>query len=133
MHVVKMSDIAGTSREVHCPRGSFTSYRFILQSDRMGFGLHKTVIPAGPAQRWHYRHHKEACYCVSGKGVLTNEITGERFSVTPDVCYVLDEHEPHTFQAIEDTVLLSVFNPPCVGDEVHREDGSYAPTEAAIS
>jgi len=125
--VINLLDIANTDREVHCPQGGFISYRYLLKSDNMGFGLHKTVIPEGPAQRWHYKHHKEACYCVSGLGVITSETTGERHTVKPGTCYVLDQHDPHTFQAIHgDVVLISVFNPPCTGSEVHNEDGSYS-------
>lgn len=97
----------------------------------MGFSLHKTVIPAGPPQHWHYKDHLEACYCVSGKGLLTNLRTGQYYAIQPDCCYVLDEHDNHTFEALEDTVLISVFNPPVTGREVHGADGSYlAPKEA---
>jgi L-ectoine synthase len=127
MKVINLIDISGTEREVICPKGGFASYRYLLKSDGMGFGLHKTIIPEGPPQRWHYKHHKEACYCVSGFGILTNERTGERHSIKADTCYVLDDNDPHTFQAIHgEVVLVSVFNPPCVGKEVHAEDGSYS-------
>jgi len=63
MKIINLLDIINTDREVHCPNGGFVSYRYLLKSDNMGFGLHKTVIPEGPAQRWHYKHHKEACCC----------------------------------------------------------------------
>jgi len=126
MNIVKLRNIACTDREVHCPRGGFVSYRFLLQSDGMGFGLHKTVIPAGVRQHWHYKKHLEACYCISGRGFLTDAETGECHEITRDTCYVLDKHDEHWFQAIEDVVLISVFNPPVIGMEVHGEDGSYA-------
>jgi len=80
-------------------------------------------------QHWHYTNHLEACYCVSGAGILVDLKTGEKHWIFPDHCYALDQHDDHTFQAIEDTVLISVFNPPVEGSEVHREDGSYAPRE----
>lgn len=126
MKVVHLRNIALTDREVHCPSGGFVSYRFLLKKDGMGFGLHKTVIPAGPQQRWHYKHHREACYCVAGRGVLINAATRESFEIMPDTCYLLDNHDEHFFTALEDTTLISVFNPPVVGNEVHGEDGSYA-------
>ena len=128
MRVIRIGDVSGPEnpREVHCPKGGFVSHRFLLRRDEMGFGLHKTVIPKGPAQRWHYKHHKEACYCISGRGILTQLLTGRSFEIVPDTCYVLDNHDDHTFEALEDTVLISVFNPPVYGNEVHRHDGSYA-------
>lgn len=126
MKVVRLDDIRDSSREVHCPKGGFTSFRFLLARDGMGFSLHKTVIPAGLPQHWHYKNHLEACYCVSGKALLTNARTGQYWAIAPDTCYVLDKHDDHTFEALEDTVLISVFNPPVTGDEVHGPDGSYA-------
>jgi L-ectoine synthase len=125
MKVIKISDLADTEREVQCPRGGFTSFRALLKSDGMGFSMHKTVVPPGPPQFWHYKHHKEACYCIAGRGVLTNYRTGEAFTIEPDTIYVLDQHDPHTLQAIETVVLVSVFNPPVTGTEVHGADGSY--------
>ena len=125
MKVLHLRNIALTDREVHCPKGGFVSFRFLLASDGMGFGLHKTVIPSGERHRWHYKHHLEACYCIQGRGFLTSGETGECFEITPDTCYVLDKHDEHWFEAVADTVLISVFNPPITGGEVHQEDGSY--------
>lgn len=103
----------------------FISHRILLAKDGMGFSLHKTVIPTGEPRHWHYKEHLEACYCVSGLGILKNISTGQEYEIKPDVTYVLDSHDPHTFQALQDTVLISVFNPPVTGDEIHGEDGSY--------
>lgn len=103
------------------------SHRIITKADNMGFGFHKTVItPEAGKVFQHYKHHLESCYCVSGKGILTNATTGETHEITPDMTYILDQHDPHYFEAIQETVLLCVFNPPLKGDEVHQEDGSYA-------
>lgn len=126
MKVIDINHLEHTEREVRCPRGGFVSYRFLLARDGMGFSLHKTVIPVGPPQHWHYKQHLEACYCVMGHGTLTNLKTGEKFAIVPDRCYVLDKHDDHTFQAHETTVLISVFNPPVTGKEVHGADGSYS-------
>jgi len=124
MKVVRTKDLIGTKREV---KGKgFTSVRILLESDNMGFSLHKTIIPKGDEEHWHYKNHLESCYCISGRGVIKNLETNESFDITPDITYVLDNHDNHTFQALEDTVLMSVFNPPVVGDEIHLEDGSYA-------
>lgn len=126
MKVVRLSEIEGTASEVRCPNGGFISYRVLLEKDGMGFSLHKTVIPKGPVQHWHYLNHVEACYCIAGRGVLTNLATGEHFTIEPDVTYVLDDHDDHTFEALEDVVLICTFNPPVTGREVHDANGSYA-------
>jgi L-ectoine synthase len=125
MFVIKNEDVAGTKREVHCPKGGFVSFRYLLKRDGMGFGLHRTEIPKGDWQHWHYTHHNEACYCVSGSGLLKEAATGKIYSIEPGVCYVLNNHDDHFFKALTDVVLISVFNPPVTGSEVHREDGSY--------
>lgn len=104
----------------------FISHRILLASDNMGFSLHKTVIPKGEPRHWHYKEHLEACYCVQGTGMLTNLTTGEAFSITPDTTYVLDNHDDHTFEATTDVVLISIFNPPVSGNEIHGDDGSYS-------
>jgi len=65
----------------------------------------------------------ESCYCVSGKAIL--EVGEEKHEIAPDTTYVLDKNDPHYFKAIEETVLICVFNPPLTGQEVHQEDGSY--------
>jgi len=101
----------------------------ILAKDSMGFSVHKTVIPKGGVLHWHYLNHLESCYCIQGKGILTEIKTGESFTVVPDTIYILDNHDDHTFQAIEDVVLISVFNPPVTGNEIHNSDGSYSITK----
>ena len=125
MKIITLAEVIETGRAVECPNRGFVSYRYLLESDGMGFGLHKTMLPRGDVHRWHYKNHLEACFCVSGLAILTNEETGEEFYIRPDTCYVLDKNDPHTFRAITDTVLISVFNPPVKGREVHGEDGSY--------
>lgn len=125
MKVISLTDVKESGRAVKCPKGGFVSYRFLLERDGMGFSVHKTVVPKGDVQHWHYKNHLEACYCIAGSGILTNVDTGEKHWIFPDHLYALDQNDDHTFQAIEDVMLISVFNPPVKGAEVHREDGSY--------
>lgn len=102
------------------------SNRILLKSENMGFGITKTVIqPSGGKVFQHYKNHLEACYCVSGYGVLT-DMDGNEFGISEGVTYVLDENDPHWFEAMEETVLICVWNPPLIGNEIHREDGSYS-------
>jgi len=122
--VIRTSDLPA-DRVVECPNGGFTSNRIVLEEDGTGYAMTKTVVHPGKAHRWHYAHHIESCYCVSGKGLLVNEATSELFAIGPDTTYVLDKHDPHTFEALEETVLICVFNPPLQGREVHDENGHY--------
>lgn len=121
-----IKEIENTDRDIDCPKGGFKSLRLLLEKDNMGFSVHKTIIPKGEPQNWHYKNHQEACYCIDGYGILTDLKTGEVYEIEKDTIYVLDNYDNHTFQAITDVVLISVFNPPIVGDETHQADGSYA-------
>lgn len=127
MKVMHVDSLYGTDREVCCPQNGFVSLRAVLAKDGMGFSMHQTFIPAGPPQHWHYKNHLEACFCVSGAGILTNLATDEQHPIGAGSIYVLDHHDDHTFQAWRDTILVCVFNPPLEGGEVHGADGSYAP------
>lgn len=101
------------------------SYRSVLKKDGLGFALMKTCIDKGGPYKWHYKNHKEACFCVSGEGYLEDLITGEVTKVEEGVTYIVDKHQPHLFTAITDVVLISVFNPPLNGNETHDKNGNY--------
>lgn len=121
MRIIKFDDV----KKVHCPDGGFISARYLLESDNMGFSITRTEIPAGNPHIWHYKNHLEACFCVSGKGILGDMSSGDEHQIEPGTLYALDRHDKHMFMALEDTVLICVFNPPLTGDELHDEDRSY--------
>lgn len=125
MQIKKIKDIVGTSRDVFGV--GFNSQRLLLESDNMGFSFFKTIIPKGGPYNWHYKYHLEACYCLSGKGIITDLVNNISHDIEPETLYVLDNHDNHTFIALEDVVLISVFNPPLAGNEVHDEEHSYKP------
>lgn len=125
MKVLNFDELVNSDRQVECPDKGFTSYRYLLKSDNMGFSLTRTFIPKGNPHIWHYKNHFEACYCISGHAKLGNMKTGEEFEIFPGTVYALDENDKHIFMAIEDTELICVFNPPLNGKEVHDEDRSY--------
>jgi ParB-like chromosome segregation protein Spo0J/mannose-6-phosphate isomerase-like protein (cupin superfamily) len=125
MKVIKTKELP-EARKVRFHSG--ISNRIVLQQDGLGFSLTKTVIePEAGRVFQHYKHHSESCYCVSGRALLVNDRTKEEWMIEPDTTYILDENDPHWFEAYETTVLICTFNPPLVGDETHREDGSYKP------
>jgi quercetin dioxygenase-like cupin family protein len=106
----------------------FVSNRLLLESDNVGFTMTKTVIEPGK-YFWHYKNHLESCFCVSGKAKLINANSHEAYEIVPDVSYTLDKHDPHYFEAEEETTLICVFNPPLTGKELHDEDGAYSKVE----
>lgn len=124
MKIARINQLIDTDRDVNGI--GFKSIRPILEKDGMGFSMHKTIIPTGGPYHWHYKYHLEACYCIKGKGIIKDLESGESHIITPDVIYILDHYDNHTFEALEDTVLISVFNPPIKGNEIHKKDGSYA-------
>lgn len=107
----------------------WNSVRMLLADDGMGFSFHITTLEAGSEHTFHYKHHFESVYCISGKGSITDLGTGETHEITPGVMYALNLNDKHTLRAEEELVMACCFNPPVTGKEVHREDGSYAPVE----
>ncbi len=106
--------------------GNGTSHRLLTEADAMGFAVAVTQVRQGTTSALQYRNHLEACYCVAGSGEVV-ETDGTRHKIMPGTIYALDEHDPHYLIASddEDLHLISVFNPPIVGDEKHTlsEDG----------
>ncbi|MGM0585943.1 MAG: ectoine synthase [Pseudomonadota bacterium] len=129
MIIRDLNKCRGTEREVSAER--WKSIRLLLADDGMGFSFHITIIEGGSEHSFHYKHHFESVYCVSGEGEIEDLATGEVHQIRPGVMYALDKHDKHTVRARSELVLACCFNPPVTGTEVHREDGSYAPAGEA--
>lgn len=127
MIVRDFNELKHTDKAVSDAR--WTSVRMLLADDGMGFSFHITVIEAGSEHQFHYKHHFESVYCISGRGSITDLGIGETHEIRPGVMYALNLNDKHVVRAEEELVLACVFNPPVTGTEVHREDGSYAPAE----
>jgi L-ectoine synthase len=97
----------------------------------MGFSFHDTLLFAGTETYIWYKHHLEAVYCIEGDGEVELADTGAVCRLTPGTLYALDQHDRHYLRARTDMRLLSVFNPPLTGREVHQADGSYPPPDEA--
>ena len=127
MIVRDFNKLKDTDRSVSDAR--WNSVRMLLAEDGMGFSFHITTIEAGSEHTFHYKHHFESVYCVSGRGAITDLDTGQTHRIEPGVMYALDRHDRHRLVCEETLVLACVFNPPVTGTEVHRADGSYAPAD----
>ena len=127
MIVTALKDIINTDRDISGP--GWNSRRLLLASDDMGFSLTDTIIKKGAVLELEYVHHFEACYCIEGKGQIRASVEDTWHFLEPFTLYALDQHDRHVVRATEcDLRLVCVFNPPLSGCEVHRQDGSYAPT-----
>lgn len=129
MLIKRLKDIRGSSRNV-TDKG-WESSRLLLAEDGMGFSFHITTLQAGGEWTFHYRHHVEAVYVLSGEGSVEDLATGERHALAPGTLYALDDNDRHRLRANTELVTVCVFNPPVTGTEVHDETGAYRPAPAS--
>lgn len=108
------------------------STRLLLKSDGAGFSFHITRIFKDAELHMHYQNHIESVYCISGKGQIQDEATGQIHPIAPGTIYVLDKNDKHILKAFEEMQMACVFNPPLIGNEVHNADGAYTLEADAI-
>ena len=125
MIVRDLTEARGGERLVEA--NGWDSTRLLLAGDEMGFSFHITRIHANTSHVFHYKHHFESVYCISGEGSIEELDTGKVHQIRPGVMYALDRNDRHRLSATTEMVMACCFNPPVSGREVHREDGSYAP------
>lgn len=123
MLIKKLDEIRRSDRNV-TDKG-WESSRLLLAEDGMGFSFHITTLKAGGEWTFHYQHHVEAVYVLSGIGSVEDLATGERHELEAGTLYALDQHDRHTLRAETELVTACVFNPPVTGGEVHDENGAY--------
>ena len=123
MKVRTLSDLEGTPRAVKAE--TWTSRRFILADDGVGFSFNDTILYAGTRTHMHYKNHIESVYCIEGRAELEDVRTGEVHEITAGTMYLLDEHDEHVLTVIEDVRMMCVFTPALTGEEVHDADGVY--------
>lgn len=131
MLIKRLPDIRSSERNVK--HEGWESSRLLLASDGMGFSFHITTLEGGRSWDFHYRHHVEAVFVISGSGTIEDLATGEKHALEPGTLYALDDHDRHTLTATTELVTACVFNPPVTGAEVHDASGAYRPAAAAAS
>jgi L-ectoine synthase len=125
MIIRTIGDVEGADRDVYGPDGSWTSKRFILKKDGFGFSLHESTVLAGRAVEVWYKNHLEAVYVFEGEGEIEDVSNGEVYELKPQTLYALHNTDKAIVRAKTDMKMVSVFNPPIVGNEVHDEEGAY--------
>jgi L-ectoine synthase len=105
--------------------GVWSSSRYLLRDDGIGFTLTQTTVAAGQSQEMEYKNHIEANLVIEGRGQVSDLATGEIHDLEPGTMYTLDKHDRHRIEALTDMRLVCVFTPALVGPETHDADGSY--------
>ena len=105
--------------------GVWSSARYLLRRDGMGFTLTQTTVAAGSSQTMQYKNHVEANLVIEGEGDLTDLDAGTVHPLRPGTMYALDRHDRHRIDASTDMRIVCVFSPALVGPETHDADGSY--------
>jgi L-ectoine synthase len=100
--------------------GNGVSRRFLTARDGMGYTVTDTLVKAGSRSPLEYRNHLEACYCISGSGMVI-DAEGNEHPIVPGTMYALDKNDPHHLIASpdEDLRLVCVFTPALQGNEAH--------------
>ena len=124
MFVKRLSE----TRVVGIAHGSVTAYRYLTQEDGCGFTVSTPRAPAGKSIVLWYQNHVEANYVLEGKGTVEDKSTGEKWDIAPGTVYVVGPRDRHQVESDTGLYVLSVFNPPLVGNETHDDLGGYPPT-----
>lgn len=124
MIVRTLEDVKARGNYAEKP-GVWTSTRYLLKDDRVGFTLTQTTFAAGQSLTMQYKNHIEANLIISGTGTLTDEESGETWLLEPGSTYTLDKHDRHRLEAKTDLTIVCVFTPALTGKETHDADGSY--------
>ena len=130
MLVRTMTELESEGRVIAISHGKSSAVRLLTRSDGVGFSVSEARANAGESSDLWYKNHWEANYIRSGRGVLEDRGTGEQWPLAPGVVYCVGPADRHrvTRNAGEGMRIISVFNPPLVGEETHDEDGAYPPT-----
>ncbi|WP_174613032.1 ectoine synthase [Virgibacillus ihumii] len=123
MIVKSLENIVGTKDETSGE--NWTSRRFLLNKDGVGFSMNDTIIKAGTNNYFWYKNHIEAVYCIEGEGEIEDIATGEVHQLKPGTMYILNDHDKHNLRARTQMRMVCVFNPPLVGTETHNKEGYY--------
>ena len=105
--------------------GHWSSARYLLRDDDVGFTLTQTTVAAGSTLEMEYKNHIEANLIVEGEAIVTDLADDKEYRLSAGSMYALDKHDRHRLHATTDVRIICVFTPALVGTETHDEDGSY--------
>jgi L-ectoine synthase len=108
--------------------GIATSRRYVTAADNLGFSLHSVHIKAGVEADLWYKNHWEGNLMLDGEMEVTDRTTGDVHKLGPGGLYLVGPNDRHHVKALTDVHVISVFDPPLVGNEPRDEDGAFPPT-----
>ena len=123
-----MQELESQGRVISISHGRSTAVRLLTKSDGLNFSISEArAQKPGQSDLW-YKNHWEANYVRAGNATLEDRTTGQRWALEPGVLYCVGPKDKH--RIIRDDArlrIISVFNPPLVGNETHDADGAYPP------
>ena len=125
MIVRRLDELRQTGAAAKVAHGTVDVVRYLLAADGAGFSISDVIAPAGTENTLQYKNHVEANLVLEGEGTVEDLATGEVHALAPGTLYVVYPTDRHVVRAITDVRLISIFNPPIVGDETHDADGGY--------
>ena len=123
MFIKRLAD----TRVVRIGHDRANAYRYLTQEDGCGFTVSTPRGEGGKSIVLWYQNHVEANYILEGEGTVEDKSTGETWDLAPGTVYVVGPKDRHQLYSEKGFYLLSIFNPPLVGDETHDELGGYPP------
>jgi L-ectoine synthase len=124
MFVKTLTELKANGEEAIHGDGSLRAVRFLKKLDGMGFSVSDVRCTAGLDEVLWYKHHWEANYILHGHGIVSDLTSGEFWSLEPGTMYIVGPDDRHSIEAVSDLHLVSIFNPPLIGDEQHDEEGT---------
>ena len=128
MFVVTPQDLQKRGRAKTSVMGNAQLIRYLLKEDGLGFTWSDVRFKDGVVSKLWYRNHWEANYVFAGSGTIEHHGTGETLKLEPGVLYCVGPDDRHTLTTGSGLHLVSIFNPPLVGNELHDAEGGYPPT-----
>jgi quercetin dioxygenase-like cupin family protein len=129
MLIRTMQELEAQGRVISISHGRSTAVRILTKSDGLNFSISEArAQKPGQNDLW-YKNHWEANYVRAGNATLEDRTTGERWALAPGVLYCVGPKDRHRITRDDARLrIVSVFNPPIVGNETHDGDGAYPPS-----
>ena len=124
MIVRTLNDLKQSGRYAEKP-GHWSSARYLLRDDQVGFTVTQTTVAAGSSLDMQYKNHIEANLIIEGEATVTDLENQREYQLSAGSMYTLDKHDRHRLQAKTDLTIVCIFTPALVGTETHDADGSY--------
>ncbi len=128
MFVRTLDELRKQGKETMLSGGRARTVRLLTREDGMGFSLSDLTASAGAEFALWYKNHWEANYIVSGRGAVKEIATGKSWPLAAGTLYTVGPNDRHLVAVTDELRIISVFNPPLMGNETHDADGSYPPT-----